>query len=336
MFLETLVFNIKDMNEVAMITQKTVLVLGAGASCHCGYPIGQALYDRILRDLETMTPDFNEKAVPASDRFGNYRVDVRLLKLGHKPEDIINFRQALLLADRPSIDKFLERREDLIEIGKICIAQALIPYENNKEITNRDGKNWYQLLFNELDSSRDQFHDNKLSIITFNYDRSLEHYLFCTVKHTYGIRDDHEVAQLLNSIPIVHVHGQLGLLDWQTKVEEEARSYGGPLTKANLIKASQNIKIIHEDVEKDVEFAKARELIKEAERVYFLGFGYDTINMERLNVKSAMKNQFVGTGIGVTPNLHAKVKMFFKSIDREFLLLDGTDIVRFFQVTRFY
>jgi len=320
-----------------MISQNTVLVLGAGASFHCGYPLGQSLYNSILKDLETMTIDFEETlAFRTKGNFENLRADIKLLELGYSAEAIVNFRQALLYADRPSVDKFLERRKDLIEIGKVCISQALILYERNIPITNKEGNNWYQLLFSEMDSSIDDFSNNRLSIITFNYDRSLECYLFGAIKHTYGIKDDQLVAKLVDSIPIVHVHGQLDLLPWQAKAKEGTREYGGRLTKEALIRASQAIKIIHEDVEKDKEFVKARSLIKEAERVFFLGFGYDITNLSRLDIKSNDKNQFIGTGLGMTPNLYSKVKGFFKSLDREIMLLEGVDIVTFFQETRFY
>ena len=36
---------------------------------------------------------------------------------------------------------------------------------------------WYALLANQLEIGTDRFGENKLSIVTFNYDRSLEHYL---------------------------------------------------------------------------------------------------------------------------------------------------------------
>jgi hypothetical protein len=36
-----------------MFTKNTVLVLGAGASCHYGYPTGDDLIGRILKTIET-------------------------------------------------------------------------------------------------------------------------------------------------------------------------------------------------------------------------------------------------------------------------------------------
>jgi hypothetical protein len=45
----------------------------------------------------------------------------------------------------------------------------------------------------------------------FNYDRSLEHFLFTALKYSSGKSDD-ECAGKLKTIPIIHLHGDLGAL----------------------------------------------------------------------------------------------------------------------------
>ena len=64
-------------------------------------------------------------------------------------------------------------------------------------------------LAGKLDSTFEEFGNNKLSIVTFNYDRSLEHYLLNSLMTLHGKTRD-ECAQALKKIPIVHVYGQLG------------------------------------------------------------------------------------------------------------------------------
>jgi hypothetical protein len=62
-----------------------------------------------------------------------------------------------------------------------------------------------------------------------------------------------------------------------------------------------NIKIVHEDVaERDAEFQKAKQLMRDATRVYFLGFGYAATNMERLDVATLDATKTWGTGIGIS------------------------------------
>ncbi len=315
-----------------MINISTVLVLGAGASRHCGYPLGQSLYSMIIESLDLIEA-LNLSDIKESD-FSQYPKVTQLFLSGYDTTAMLNLRQALKYADRPSIDRFLERRSDLMDIGKLCIAQTLIPYETKKPITNRSGNNWYQHLFEVLDTKPAEFSKNKLSIITFNYDRSLEHYLFNAIKYAHGITDDKEVTALLSSIPIVHVHGQLGLLPWQANARN-AREYGGSLTQGGLIEASKSIKIIHEDITKDPEIDKAKQLIKQSERTFFLGFGYDPTNLQRLGIDQSGHNNFVGTGMGLSYNTLARTREEFERMKRSITINADQDIVTFFKVTRF-
>src|SRR5262249_21509255 len=92
------------------------------------------------------------------------------------------------------------------------MAYCLIPYENRISLFQRDSYNdgdWYGYLFGKLNAEFSEFSQNKLSIITFNYDRSLEYYLLTALRSSYNKTSD-ECAQALEAIPIVHVYGQLG------------------------------------------------------------------------------------------------------------------------------
>jgi hypothetical protein len=53
------------------------------------------------------------------------------------------------------------------------------------------------------------FEDNKLSVITFNNDRSLEAFLFLSLQNLYGF-DVKTALERLDKIPIVHLYGSLG------------------------------------------------------------------------------------------------------------------------------
>ena len=49
--------------------------------------------------------------------------------------------------------------------------------------------------------------------------------------------------------------------------------------------ASNRIAIISEEGKDTAEFKNASDLLKKAERIYFLGFGYHAVNLERLNLR---------------------------------------------------
>ena len=66
-------------------------------------------------------------------------------------------------------------------IGKIAIALELCPYENENILLGDQNGHWMKYLWHRMLSEVSRPSDllkNKLSVLTFNYDRSLEHYLY--------------------------------------------------------------------------------------------------------------------------------------------------------------
>jgi len=171
---------------------------------------------------------------------------------------------------------------------------------------------WYQLLFDRLNAPLEDFQNNELSIISFNYDRSFEHRLFqsFTNTHTDGETEKERAEKLkkcksvLNQLNIVHVYGCLGRLDWQVENSEtplKKVKYGAELRADWLVAAAENIKILPEESKTlSEEFQKARTLIANADALYFLGFGYDKTNMERLGIDASVKpSKVMGTAYGL-------------------------------------
>lgn len=294
-----------------MITKNTVLVLGAGASCPFGFPIGQELVKIIIKDLFPGTL-------------------LRKILSGHGfvDDEIGNFRNALLGAQPASIDLFLEHRPDFEGIGKEAIAGSLLPYEHLnvfEKMLLENKNNWYRYLFGRLNTSFDTFGDNKLSVITFNYDRSFEHYLFTVLKNTYN-KSDEECAEKLKNIPVVHVHGSLGRLSWQESSLSPV-SYGvwlvnsgatrnqaarsGAARSGAVKRGGENITIVHEANKQTPEFQKAHELLSQAERVYFLGFGFNKDNVRRLRIESLLKH---GTTKGTALKLPLQERQYIHSL----------------------
>ena len=61
------------------------------------------------------------------------------------------------------------------------------------------------------------------------------------------------------------------------------------------------IKIIHEDIDdnRDADFSKAKLLLESAEKIYFMGFGFNKLNVERLGITSLQPNKSVATAFGL-------------------------------------
>jgi hypothetical protein len=241
-----------------MITVPTVLILGAGASMHLKFPSGEELKNKICHRRIS--------ANAAQDH------------LDFPLNDIMKFIDALKRSGKTSVDEFLEHRPAFLGVGKACIARELIPCEQENNLFNFG--DWYQYLFGKLNASFEEFGNNKLSIITYNYDRSLEQFLFNALKHSYG-KEDAEVAQQLKIIPIIHLHGKLDDLPWQNN---NGRPYAPSLNNAFVKTSSASIKIISENIINDPEFIEAHKALAEAKFIYFLGFGYNETNLKRLDI----------------------------------------------------
>ena len=234
------------------------------------------------------------------------------LQCGIEREIIKDFNTALLLSQPPSIDTFLEHRPEFTWAGKLAIAMSLIKCEVERKLNDserrRDGI--YHFLWTQLIAPWEEFRNNKLTIITFNYDRSLEHFIFTVIKNLYGKSDD-SVAELMTHFPIIHVHGSLGPLPWQ---QTGGRPYL-PIqinianeTIKQLEAASEKILIVSEEEKSTNEFSRAFEYLKSARRIYFLGFGYHTTNLKKLKLNKL--NVYDNYAKGFSDKENSKLRTF--------------------------
>lgn len=278
-----------------MITKPTVLVLGAGASAPYGFPVARELKQQIC------------------SAFVKDSVAVRMLHEGSEiPMDVfLKFREAFHKSGQSSVDAFLEHRPEFIAVGKLAIAWCLIPYESEDALFQTAGSrggDWYQYLSEKLNASFQKFGENRLSVITFNYDRSLEHYLFTTLRNAHG-RSEEECAAMLDKIPIHHVYGQLSRYGYTSR---EGRPYGPERTRYKDVGfAARGITLFHDDTKLELE--TARQLLKAAETICFLGFGYHRINLERLKLMDSSRWAVFGTAQGAIGGERAALEQALQS-----------------------
>ena len=112
-----------------------------------------------------------------------------------------------------------------------------------------------------------------------------------------------EVAEKLKKIPIIHLYGKLGMLPWEIiKKDDYSRNYNSEISPPILRRSSKSLKIIHDQVLPDNEdFRQARKILGNARRIYFLGFGYHTENLDRLKIRSLTSSTIGTTNITTTP-----------------------------------
>lgn len=207
----------------------------------------------------------------------------------------MEFRQALFQSGTKSVDAFLAeiayKKPQYVDLGKLAIAYTIMRCEINENLFKHNIRNWYKDLWQLLWGSWEEFDGNKLQIITFNYDRSIEQFLFTSVKNLTGRSDEECAEKFSNTIGVIHVHGKLGHLLWEDPTN--GISYKHDQSGDIIKKASQQIKIISEGIADDVEFRQAHSAIQKAQNIFFLGFGYNVTNLRHLQIKELSQNKAV-------------------------------------------
>ncbi len=243
-----------------------VLVLGAGASLDYGYPTGSDLRQQIL-DLHTS----------AAQRAG-------IVRQRYEQRDIrslVKFQESFRTSQIYSIDAFLGRRPEFAEMGKWCIAAVLLECEDGEKLfTEKDKEDhWYQYLFNRMATKDwDELTFEDLAVVNFNYDRSLEHFLYVALQSAYGKTTD-EVAEKLKSLRIVHVYGALST---ELPNSPNYLRYDGKVDMEKVEAAAKELIVIPEGRIDSPTLKQARAWLSDAQDIAFLGFGFDSTNVERL------------------------------------------------------
>ncbi len=242
-----------------MITKRTVFVLGAGASAHYGFPTGGDL----LLAAQELTERQLEEHIPSSMQSG---ISTLYDTLAHTGES--------------SIDAMLETRGDIQVPGKALIARLLLQSEWNVKPKYGPKSNWYRTLFGAMNApTLSEVLSQPVTFVTFNYDRSLEHFLAEALRVKFTPDQTIDPAGLRRMF--IHVHGQLGCLP-QIGGDSPVVSYGGSavaITEQHVLIASKAIRIISDPHPNDPQFAAAREALKAAERINILGFGFAARNV---------------------------------------------------------
>jgi hypothetical protein len=207
-------------------------------------------------------------------------------------EQLKEFRDSFYLAGRMSIDAFLEHRPTLQRVGKLLIAAHILSCENPNALYP-DSDDWYPMLADLLNNRYDLIDFSNTTIVTLNYDRSLEQFLFNAFHNRHG-RENADTAMLVRSLNVLHVYGDVGLLEWQV---EDGRRYGAALTPESVRRAATRINIISDDRDKsDDTLQPARRAIADADCVFLLGMAYHPENMRRLGFPLPKNKERVVSG----------------------------------------
>lgn len=292
-----------------MIRSKTTFVVGAGASFEVGLPLGIDLTTQIARVL-------NQRKNAVHDGAGEWAYGA-ILTLAHEElrshDELLakaaNMSGALTTAS--SIDVFIDNHShdpDVGILGKIGIAARLIEAEQGSMLSKmaqgrldliKPRETWLGRLFYILSegvkATAIEAMFSNISFIVFNYDRCLEFYL----QHAIASRFQIELArakQIVDkSCRIIHPYGTLGPLigpekiDFAQPLRSDTYGAGGV-----ILRMSRNLRTFAEASEQ----AKAddiKKLVAEADRLVFLGFGFQRQNVDLLVPPSRRAADFRST-----------------------------------------
>jgi hypothetical protein len=310
-----------------MFEQETVLVLGAGASCHYGYPTGDGLIDDI-------------RATIFSDSFDDrYEGEFTPFEITECKE----LHELLSFFDPLSIDTFLSQHsynKILVEAGKHLIAHQILVSENPEKLERRDRQqergNWYRFLLNDLfapppgqnlefviNKLADKTADIPVKIITFNYDISLEFYLHSRLGKSGFLKDNIPIILERLNKNIIHVYGKIG---GDGRVVDNYGSFGDYGSKAQLKKNNawrkadewkDTIHVIGDERDQIQEAAqKAKGWLSNAKNIFFLGYGFDKRNNALLDLENTTLNahKIYYTNSEGSRNIDAVCKNLFRHV----------------------
>ena len=287
-----------------MFRRRTTLIVGAGCSAEYDLPIGDGLKDQIAEKLAVIgRQDRSQGYVVISSRGSDEVLLSAIVQAGKQRGndrwDLVANAMAPGIRHASSIDRYLHLHRDdeaKVTIGKIAIARSILSAESSSllgrdsiDLPNIRNKlagqpHWLQELMFRLqeDVSLGQMKDifKNLTIITFNYDRVIEHYLYHAVRELGGFDPD-AAAEVMSALTIIHPYGKIGRLPWQNE-------QGSPLPFGHwedlhyqtVIEAGERLRTFTETVEDEDLLGSIRGAVRHSEQIAFLGFSFLQQNLD--------------------------------------------------------
>ena len=284
------------------------LILGAGASADFGFPLGDGLRENIARDLDIKFDDFGQRL-----KSGSYEIVDALREVVRDKDgrsgDINPHRKAAVQISEAmpyssSIDEYIERHSDnelKAQCAKLAIGKAILEKERSSSLYGdprnpsidplRNASNTWLASFlrditRGLPKARVGVALQEFSIINFNYDRCLEHFVYHWLCRIYEFQPS-EAADVVQSMSIFHPYGKLGDLPFESPNSHIA--FGEQVDRRALLLMMGRIRTYSETMEEDAGLSAALERMSAAKKFVFIGFGFHRQNMEILRLRHEYK-----------------------------------------------
>jgi hypothetical protein len=284
-----------------MFRVPTVFVIGAGGGVDVLMPLGDSLSHSIGEKLRIKFEEGNRQT--GGDPL--IMEAIRKHAAANEQDPNLYRRVAFNVADgivySRSIDSYLHAHKDnkaLQVCGKLAIAQTILQHEQGSALAvkkrqpfrdatkvNRSWLNAFMYGLQERIVVNENLGDifKHLTIVNFNYDRCVEHFLFHAMQ-AWSLKNDREVAELMKGLNIYHPYGSVGDLPWQSG---DGIEFGGEFDVAGLLKSSSRIRTFNEEVEDNAKIKEIQDAMCAASRVIFLGFHFHAQNMDLIKPADA-------------------------------------------------
>jgi hypothetical protein len=298
---------------------KSLFLLGAGASCPYGYPSGEELTSNIYNECLLLPKG---------------RTYLALKQLFHETE-ILKFAHDLRASNQVSIDAFLkERKADYEQIGKIAIAINILDRERDLDSHYPRNGNWVKYLISRvIGNDLKKFEKAKFNFITFNYDRSLEFLMYQSIKSLFNL-DSVKTKKTMTNYQFHHFYGSLGQLpeleDTNLDTSVIPFGYSRPNHLDHLHHITKNLRVMHDERNERLD-ENLTDYFYHSEKIFILGFGFDELNIKRLNIKwSRIRGKIYCTSYNLRESEKSRIlQMLNIGVDKiHFLEGDCENLVR--------
>ena len=280
-----------------MIRTDTTLIIGAGANREIEMPDGPELLSKIAGgyEFERLNSEVKSRDLIAlAQLFERVAPD-----LGMTNDELVAgataIRDATLVST--NIDAILEQygHDPAVQAaGKLAIVYYTLQAESKStlaaeprakdELPLRGTENWLyqlgQLIVKGVPRAKADECFEKLSIVCFNYDRAIEHYLPWVVQRAFGMSYEESCELVAGRLRIVHPYGVAGRLPWQGG--EENGATWAQENPDNIVALSRRIFTASQRSASRQFQSYLRAEMSRGKRLGFLGFGFDPMNVAML------------------------------------------------------
>jgi hypothetical protein len=301
-----------------MFRQRTLFIVGAGASAEFGLPVGPALAAKISERLDIKYSRWSEESASGDlDLFE--KIQRRWPNEGRKYQQAAwQIRDGVRLSS--SIDDFLDvhaTNEYIKRVGKSAIVKTILEYERRSLLYVDQSNIYNKLSLRPLEESWlikfmrmlsrgvppekiDVIFDN-VAFIVFNYDRCIEQFLFNALQLQYSV-DRKQAGSLVKKLDIIHPYGAVGDLPMEV---QGGVQFGGRYSEVDedYTLLSEAIRTYTEQIEDESELESIRSQIERASNIVFLGFAFHDQNIALLKPRNPVKRKNIyGTAFGMSEN----------------------------------